>query len=155
MSRPFLSQQSTNVITLPPRQDHRDRQSLQRPTPGLQWNIKTKQGMFNNINTDQELFSEICYHIILLEFVVECEKRETSQIPNVSATQNYSPKAFVNVNNIGHVFHRKLTVRGPFNSDLEPIKKSVILCTGEIDSAHSYKFGYYEINYQLNYIILV
>ena len=74
--------------------------------------LKLNIGKFNNINTDQELFSEICYHIILIEFVVECEKKAEG------ATQNYSPQAFVNVNNIGHVFQRKLTVRGEFNSQI-------------------------------------
>ena len=48
MSRPFLSQQSTNVITLPPRQDQSPDPRI-IPSPGLQWNIKTKIGKFNNV----------------------------------------------------------------------------------------------------------
>ena len=54
------------------------------------------------MNIEQELFLEICYHIILIEFDVKCEKREDHKY------NEYSPPAFVNVNNIGHVFKGNL-----------------------------------------------
>ena len=159
LSEPFVTQQSAviNYVTDPRNTSHlnTDENVSVPSSPGLVCSyIKSKLGKFNNINVEQELFSEICYHIILIEFDIECEKRdETSDI------LKYSPPAFVNVMNINHVFKRKLTVKGEFitnqspDAKILPIKKSVMLCPGEIDSLHSHRFSYYDINYRVVYEI--
>ena len=164
MSRPFLSepfvtqQPSATVInyitdTRNSSQQNTDESYTITIFSRITWSyIKAKLGKFSNMNIDQELFSEICYHIILIEFDIECEKKRI-------ITTTYSPPAFVNVININHVFKRKLIVKGEFITDqsldpkILPTKKSVMLCSGEIDSLHSHRFSYYDINYRVVYII--